>query len=157
VTARRGRTTIFIPYMSDASLVVAAAFEAAGFPAQVFPRSNEETLVWGKKFTSGKECYPCVVTTGDMVRITRDPSFRPESSAFFMPSTSGPCRFGQYCQLQRMVLDSLGHTQVPILAPMQDTDFYGDMAQLGPGFFRRAWRGLVAVDLLDRIRRENRP
>ncbi|MCX6348469.1 MAG: acyl-CoA dehydratase activase-related protein, partial [Candidatus Aureabacteria bacterium] len=155
--ARRGRTTIFIPYMSDASLVVAAAFEAAGFPAKVFPRSNEETLVWGKKFTSGKECYPCVVTTGDMVRITRDPSFRPESSAFFMPSTSGPCRFGQYCQLQRMVLDSLGHTQVPILAPMQDTDFYGDMAQLGPGFFRRAWRGLVAVDLLDRIRRENRP
>ncbi len=155
--ARRGKTTVFIPYMSDASYVVAAAFAAAGFPARVFPRSNEETLALGKKFTSGKECFPCVVTTGDMVRITRDPSFRPEASAFFMPSTSGPCRFGQYCRLQRMVLDSLGHTEVPILAPIQDSGFYGEMASLGPGFFRRAWRGLVAVDLLDRIRRENRP
>jgi predicted CoA-substrate-specific enzyme activase len=155
--ARRGKTTVFIPYMSDASYIVAAAFAAEGFSAKVFPRSNQETLTLGKKFTSGKECFPCVVTTGDMVRITRDPSFRPEASAFFMPSTSGPCRFGQYCRLQRMVLDSLGHSEVPILAPSQDSGFYGDLARLGAGFFRKAWRGLVAVDLLDRIRRENRP
>ena len=148
---------IYIPYMSDASYLVAAAFRSEGREARVFPRSNEETLKWGRKFTSGKECYPCIITTGDMVRITRQADFQPDKTAFFMPSTTGPCRFGQYCHLQRMVLDQLGCPEVPILSPVQGESFYRELAAFGAGFFRRAWRGLVAVDLLDRIRRERRP
>ncbi len=46
--------------------------------------------------------------TGDMVRITKSPDFDPDHSAFFMPTTEGPCRFGQDKNLQRLVLDELG-------------------------------------------------
>ena len=148
---------IYLPYLGDVSFVVASAFRAEGKEARVFPPSTPETLTWGRKFTSGKECYPCIITIGDMVRITREPDFQPDRSAFFMPSTSGPCRFGQYCHLQRMVLDQLGYPQVPILAPVQDESFYRDLAAFGPKFFRRSWRGMVACDLLGRIRRERRP
>ena len=148
---------VYIPYMSDASYLLAAAFRSEGISARVFPPSNDETLKWGRKFTSGKECYPCIVTTGDMIRITRRSDFRADRTAFFMPSTTGPCRFGQYCHLQRMILDQIGFPEVPILSPVQGESFYREMASFGAGFFRRAWRGLVAADLLDRIRRERRP
>ncbi len=148
---------IFIPFLSDASHALAAAFRSTGRAAEVFPPSNEETLRWGRKYTSGKECYPCVVTTGDMLRIARSPGFDPSGSVFFMPSTSGPCRFGQYCHLQRLILDRAGLDRVGIMAPVQGEDFYREIGRLGPGFFRTAWRGVAVADILDRIRRERRP
>ena len=82
-----------------------------------FPESDEETLYWGRKLTSGKECYPCIVTTGDMVKLVKDPRFDHERAAFFMPSGNGPCRFGQYHRFHRIVLDDLGFEHVPDLLP----------------------------------------
>lgn len=149
--------TLYIPLMGDASYGLAAAFRAYGVDARVFPPSSEETLKLGRAFTNGRECYPCILTTGDMVRITRQPDFDPEHSAFFMPTTDGPCRFGQYNRLQRMVLDELGFRSVPILSPNQGQNFYRELGVDDPGFFRLAWRGVVAVDILGRLLRTTRP
>ena len=35
------------------------------------PISDEDSVAWGRKFTSGKECYPCIITTGDILRQIR--------------------------------------------------------------------------------------
>ncbi len=110
--------------MCDHSFAVAAAFKACGVDADVIPESNEETLNWGRKLTSGKECYPCIVTTGDMVKLVKDPNFDHERAAFFMPAGNGPCRFGQYHRFHRLVLDDLGFQHVPIYAPNQDETLY---------------------------------
>ncbi|MCK5255035.1 MAG: CoA activase, partial [Deltaproteobacteria bacterium] len=61
---------IYIPNMTDHSYAVAAAFEACGLDSTVLPESDGETLRWGRKLTSGRECYPCILTTGDMVKMT---------------------------------------------------------------------------------------
>ena len=105
--------------MSPHAYPFAAAFTRAGMPSEVLPESDGETLVYGRQFTTGKECYPCIVTTGDMVKKTREPDFDPDHSAFFMPSGSGPCRFGQYNKLHRLVLKELGLEQVPVISPNQ--------------------------------------
>ena len=59
----------------------------------------------GREQTSGKECFPCIVTTGDMVKFTKRPEFDRDHYAFFMGGSGGPCRFGQYNALQRMILE----------------------------------------------------
>ncbi len=148
---------IYIPYMYDGAFAIKAAFEACGVEAEVFPESDEETLYWGRKLTSGKECYPCILTTGDMVKTVKAPNFDHEKAAFFMPSGNGPCRFGQYHRFHRLVLDDLGFRHVPIYAPNQDETLYNDLGIMGSQFSRLAWQGIVAVDLLMKKLLETRP
>jgi predicted nucleotide-binding protein (sugar kinase/HSP70/actin superfamily) len=148
---------IYIPYMCDHSFPVVAAFKACGVEAEVFPESNEETLYWGRKLTSGKECYPCILTTGDMVKLVKDPNFDHERAAFFMPSGNGPCRFGQYHRFHRLILDDLGFHHVPIYSPNQDETLYSDLGIMGSRFTRLGWQGIVAVDLLMKKLLETRP
>jgi predicted CoA-substrate-specific enzyme activase len=156
--AKTDRTRkIYIPHMCDHSFAVAAAFKACGVEAAVIPESDEETLYWGRKLTSGKECYPCIVTTGDMVKLLKDPGFDHAQAAFFMPSGNGPCRFGQYHRFHRLILDDMGFEHVPIYSPNQDETLYSDLGIMGSRFTRVAWQGIVAVDLLMKKLLETRP
>lgn len=149
--------TVFIPHMADHAFALAAAFNICGLDAEVLPESDKKTTDIGKKYVSGKECYPCTVTTGDMVKKVMEPGFRSAKSAFFMPSGTGPCRFGQYNVFHRMVLDSLGYHNVPIFSPTQDTTFYRDLGILGKNFTMHAWKGIVAYELLNKSLHETRP
>lgn len=153
----RTKRTIYLPQMSVHAFGVAAAFEYCGVPAEVLPESDKAAIDLGKKFVSGKECYPCLVTTGDMVKKVMEPGFVPEESAFFMPSGTGPCRFGQYNIFHKMVLEQLGLPDVPIFAPNQDTTFYSDLGIVGKDFTLRAWKGIVAYELLTKSLHETRP
>ena len=153
-----GKRTIYIPPMADNALAVAAAFNACGGRAEVLPESDERTLELGRRYTSGKECYPCALTTGDMLKLLFDDGVDPDQVAFFMPSGTGPCRFGQYHRFHRLVLDELGYQQVPIYAPDQSETFYQELNMAGGSdFVRLGWQGLVAVDLLQKALHEVRP
>jgi len=148
---------IYIPRMADHAFAIAAAFNACGLDAEVLPESDKKTIDIGKKYVSGKECYPCTVTTGDMVKKVMESDFIPEKGAFFMPSGTGPCRFGQYNVFHRMVLDGLGYDQVPIFSPTQDTTFYRDLGILGKNFTMHAWKGIISYELLNKSLHETRP
>lgn len=151
------RKSIYIPNMSDHAYAVSAAFEACGLNASVLPESDEETLRWGRKLTSGRECYPCILTTGDMIKVTQRSEFDPDRTAFFMPSGRGPCRFGEYNRFHRLVLDEMGFPQTPIFAPDQDECLYRELGEVGEGFSKIAWKGIVSIDLLQKRLREVRP
>jgi predicted CoA-substrate-specific enzyme activase len=154
----RDARTIYIPYMDDHGFIIAAAFRSAGIDAQALPPSDDESLTIGRKYTSGRECFPSIITTGDIVKKINSPDFKPDRSAFFMPSAKGPCRFGQYNKLHRMVLDEIGLPNVPIITFDQTADFHKDMAVLGSAKFKKnIWRGLVLLDLLQKLSRETRP
>ena len=79
-----------------------------------------------------------------MVKIATSKGFDPGRSAFFMPSGTGPCRFGQYNMLHRLVLDELGLHDVPIYAPNQDEGLYKDLGMVGNSFVRSAWNSVVS-------------
>ena len=151
------RRKIYIPYMSDHAFTLSSAFKACGVDAELMEESDEKTVYLGRKFTTGKECYPCILTTGDMVKCTRKETFDPARSAFFMLSGSGPCRFGQYHRFHRIVLDEMGFKDVPIYAPNQDDRFYKEFNIMGGKFSRLGWRAVVAVDLIVKMLHEIRP
>jgi predicted CoA-substrate-specific enzyme activase len=155
-TTLRGRT-VYIPRMTDHALVLAAVFERCGVHAEVLPESDRESVDVGMKYVSGKECYPCAVTTGDMVKKTLSPGFEPSRSAFFMPSGSGPCRFGQYNVFHKSVLEDLGLDGVPVFAPDQDRGLYDALESINEDFVLLAWKGIMAVELLLKCLHETRP
>ena len=148
---------LYLPNMSDGAHAIVAAFQACGVEAEVMPEPDDESLKWGRRYTSGRECYPTILTTGDMIKITKREDFVPEQSAFFMPSGNGPCRFGQYNRLHRIILDELGFKDVPVYAPDQDGSFYKELNVVGGNFPRLAWWGIAGVDLLEKVLFEVRP
>ncbi|MGE5172787.1 MAG: acyl-CoA dehydratase activase [Betaproteobacteria bacterium] len=162
---RQGRTMqpslkdrrIYIPPMCDHAHAVAAAFERCGMQAEVLPESDRETVELGMKYVSGKECYPCALTTGDMLKKAFSPGFNSSRSAFFMPSGSGPCRFGQYNVFHKQVLESVGLADVPVFAPNQDVGLYDSLKTISDNFVLTAWKGVVAIDLLMKCLHEARP
>ncbi|MCK4739810.1 MAG: CoA activase, partial [Deltaproteobacteria bacterium] len=148
---------LYIPNLTDGGYGLAAAFQACGIDAEVMPMPDDESLNMGRKYTSGRECYPTILTTGDMVRFVTSPDFEREKSAFFMPSGNGPCRFGQYNRFQRLILDELGFSDVPIFAPDQDEKFYEELGgAVSSEFPKLGWWGITAIDLLEKKLREVR-
>ena len=154
---RDGRMRLYIPYMDDHGYAIAAAMRATGVDAVQMPMADQRTVELGRKVTSGKECYPCIITTGDILRMVNDPEFDAERAAFFMPTAFGPCRFGQYNKFQRMVLDDLGLEHVPIITFDQDVGYVQDARLFGPNFQRTAFAGIVFVDTMQKLLRETRP
>jgi len=149
--------TLYIPWMGDQAYALAAAFRGCGQPAQVIPIADETSIEIGRRHCSGKECLPCIITAGDMVRLTQRADFDPASSAFFMPGGSGPCRFGQYNAMHKLILADLGLGDVPIISPAHDRDFYRQMKRIDPNVTRLAWTGICAVDVLSRALLAVRP
>ncbi|MHC4130673.1 MAG: acyl-CoA dehydratase activase [Planctomycetota bacterium] len=154
--------TLYIPYMSDCTYAMAACFRAHGQPSVVMDMANEKSLLQGRQFTTGKECLPCAITAGDMLKVISGHDFEPEKAAFFMPSASGPCRFGMYNCLHRLILSYVGAENVPVIAPNQDSNFYEDFAKnvdhsSGFEFVKKVWIGMVGIDLLHKLILRLRP
>ncbi|MBN1846046.1 MAG: hypothetical protein JW810_10210 [Sedimentisphaerales bacterium] len=150
--------TLYIPWMGDHAYALAAAFRHCGQPAEVLPMADEETLRWGRQYTSGKECLPCIVTTGDMLKKIRQPGFDHDKAAFFMPGSSGPCRFGQYNCLMRLVIKQSGlPNTIPVVAPNQDGQFYQHFERFRKDPTRLAYDGIAAIDLLYKVLLRLRP
>jgi len=144
---------VYIPYMSDHAFALQAAFTNLGVRSEVLPETDVEAVNLARKYTSGRECFPCIVTLGDILKKAQEEGFDPARSIFFMPSANGPCRFGQYATFQKKVLQELGLNQVGFLSP----DSKDSYSFLGTSFRRNAWKGVVAVDLLEKMSREVRP
>lgn len=147
-----GRKVWVLP-MTQTTSLVAAAFRYIGMEAECTPPSDAQTLELGARHTAGDECYPAKISLGDYLKVLQRPGVDPGHTLFFLPTTGGPCRFGQYGPHMRAVLDSLGYGAVELLCPTSD-DGYGG---LGPVFVRTAWRSIVAGDLLLKLLLKTRP
>lgn len=156
MSTQRGQKIYYIPRMCDHALVLAAALRASGQLAEVMPASDEQTLALGLEFCRGRECSPCLMLSGDLARLTRQPGFDPARSVIFLATTTGSCRFGQYTTLLRQILDQVGMSETTIVGPTAN-DSYQGMGD-DPGTVRRLiWEGAVAVDLLQKALHRRRP
>jgi predicted CoA-substrate-specific enzyme activase len=155
-TPQPGRV-LYFPYMNDAAYLISAAARSCGIPSEVLPKQTEEDLAIGRKYTSSKECFPMICTTGSFVKKLQEPGADPSKMIFFMPDHNGPCRFGQYNHFHRILFDRLGYKDAELLTPSNDTS-YADVAGKKSQKFRiNAWKGFVASDFLRKIYRETRP
>jgi len=155
-----------IPEMNPMnSHLLAGVFQSFGTPAEVMETYTGLDL--GKQHTSGKECFPCVVTLGDILyfmecekeRLGED--FNPENYLYFMPEADGPCRFGMYNKLHRIILDSIPGLENVQITSLNSDDAY-DLEGLVPKekmqeFRKAGYLSIVVGDILDRLLWRIRP
>jgi len=158
--------TILLPEMGrSGSLLVAAAMRSFGIDAQVMETYKDLQL--GKQYTSGKECFPCQITLGDVLyHLEREKErlgegFNPENYLYFMAEAGGPCRFGMYNKLHRIILDSMDGFSKTRIASLTADDSYSVGGLMKPEekthFRRSAYVAIVISDILDRMLWRTRP
>jgi predicted CoA-substrate-specific enzyme activase len=148
---------LYFPFMNDNAHAVAAAARSCGIRSEVLPMQDEKDLALGRQYTSSRECFPMICTTGNFLKKLMEPGVDPARVSFFMPDHNGPCRFGQYNHLQRIIFDKLGYDKAEIVSPSNESS-YADIAGKNAQKFRfNAWKGFVAVDFLRKLKQETKP
>jgi predicted CoA-substrate-specific enzyme activase len=148
---------MYFPYMNDGAYMISAAARSCGIPSEVLPKQTGEDLALGRKYTSSKECFPMICTTGSFLKKLMEPGADPSKMSFFMPDHNGPCRFGQYNQFHRILFDRLGFQEAELITPSNDTSYEDVAGEHGQKFRINAWKGFVVADYLHKIHRETRP
>jgi predicted nucleotide-binding protein (sugar kinase/HSP70/actin superfamily) len=97
-----------------------------------------------------------------MLKVLGRDGVKPADVAFFMPSTSGPCRFGMYHCMHDLVLKYAGFEDALMIAPNQDSNFYSELVQSFNGvslsaFMKDVWTAVVGIDLLQKLILRIRP
>jgi predicted CoA-substrate-specific enzyme activase len=160
------KRTLYVPYMGDVSYGLAGCLRAYGQPAKVMPMADEAALMRGRAYTTGKECLPCAITCGEMLNVLSRDGVKPENTAFFMPGASGPCRFGLYHCMQRLILKQAGVSDAIVVSPNQDSSFYSHFVNSFDGetgaagavtFMKDIWTAIVGIDLLHKLILRLRP
>lgn len=158
--------TLLLPFMAQfASPLLAACFRAVGVNALVM--ETYTGLQLGKEFTSGKECFPCQLTLGDILFHLRKEkerlgsAFSPDRYVYFLPEADGPCRFGMYTKMQRLVLDRFEEFKDVPIVYLSTGNGYATSgilpAERAPVFRKLSYVVLVIADILDRTMWRVRP
>ncbi|MEO0184993.1 MAG: acyl-CoA dehydratase activase [candidate division WOR-3 bacterium] len=153
----RKDSIVYIPDMCDGAKILCSAMRFCNIQAKVMNPPDEDSIMLGRQFTSGRECLPAIITAGDMLKTIRSDDFEITNSSFFMAQGSGPCRFGQYYKLHRIILDKSGLKDIPIYAPNQGPSLFDDLGPMGLRFLLITWDGICAVDGLEAKIRRIRP
>lgn len=141
------RVKVILPAMGRyGTELLARTFLKCGVRAEVLPPADDEVLKLGRANSSCKECLPLQTTIGSLMHYltTRKPG---EITAYFMASTEGPCRFGQYHVFSKKLIEKQKIPDLAVLS-LTTTNGYGG---LGDRFAVAAWRCVVIGDLLDEM------
>ena len=145
--------------------LLAATFRGFGVQSEVM--DTYKGLDLGQEYTSGKECYPCQITMGDILHFMKKEedregaAFDPGKYVYFMPEADGPCRFGMYNKYQRIVLDSMPRLKDLKIGSLTTKDGYsldGIIEKERVRDLRKAaYFSVVVADVLDRMLWRIRP
>ncbi|MEN8204026.1 MAG: acyl-CoA dehydratase activase [Bacteroidota bacterium] len=148
---------LYFPYMSDASFITAAVCRSFGINSESLPMQTQDDLDLARKYTSARECFPMICTTGSFLKKLRQPNVDPAKVSFFMPDHNGPCRFGQYNRFQRVLFDRLGYDKTEIVAPSNDDSYESISDGHGSKFRLNVWKGFVVMDMVRKLKQERKP
>ncbi|TFH38752.1 MAG: CoA activase, partial [Bacteroidia bacterium] len=149
--------TLYFPYANDIVHALAAAARSCGIDSEVLPLQNNVDVELGRKHTTGHECFPMICTTGSFLKKLLEPGNDPAKSAFFMPDHNGPCRFGHYNKLQRIIFDKMGFQEATLVTPSNDNAYSELTAEHAVKFRKNAWMGSLAMDYIRKFKQEKRP
>ena len=143
------RVSLLFPSMGElATESMAAIFRGRGFNAKAHPPADETVLKLGRAHTSCKECLPLILTTGTLLNYIQHKKQESEVLVYFMPTGSGPCRFGQYYIFMEDLVRKLGIPDVALLSLTSENSYTG----LENGFQKRGWWAIIISDVMEDIR-----
>lgn len=151
------------PHMGEAYIAVKAMFDDLGVESIIPPFSTESTLKLGAKESPEGICLPFKIMLGNYVK-----SIENGADTIVITGSCGPCRFGYYGPLQKIILQDMGYdVDMIILDPPKEgiRKFINNIRRLSGkvGFkkayqiFKDAYRICEKIDELNQVQYFVRP
>ncbi|MEW6333966.1 MAG: acyl-CoA dehydratase activase [Thermodesulfobacteriota bacterium] len=127
---------------------VASSFRGMGIRASALPPADEEVLKLGRSDSSCKECLPLIIMAGSFLKYIQKNRREGEKLLYFVPTASGPCRYGQYSVflndlIRRRKLEDVG------LLSLSDRNSYDGVG--GRQMAIAIWSGAVVAALFEEV------
>jgi len=125
--------------------LLAAIARSSGINTEAMPVPDIYTLQLARNHTSGKECVPSHLVLGSALKYFSSDKYRKdEIYLLFVPTTTGPCRTGQYFVFFENIFKDLRMENVVIFSLDSDNSYN----ELGPEFSKHAWWGFTIGDYM---------
>ncbi len=125
-----------------------AVFRSIGVRSTTLPPADEQALKLGKGHTSCKECLPLQITVGSLLKYLEERADANEKLIYFMPTASGPCRYGQYSVYMKDLITRLRIPDVALFSSNADNS-YADISD--QNLTTRLWLGVIVADIFEEI------
>lgn len=128
--------------------LVGATIRGLGINAETMPVPDIHTLQLARNHASGKECLPSHLVLGSTLKYLSSEKYRKdEIYILFVPTTTGPCRTGQYFVFYENLFRDLRMENVVVFTMDSDNSYN----ELGTEFSKYAWWAIVIGDYMKDI------
>jgi predicted CoA-substrate-specific enzyme activase len=125
--------------------LIGAATRGFGINAETMPVPDTYTLQMARNHASGKECLPSHLILGSILKYFSSEKYRKhEIYILFLPTTTGPCRTGQYFVFFENLFRDLRMENVVVFTLDSDNSYN----ELGPEFSKYAWWAFLLGDYM---------
>jgi len=109
--------TILAPDMLPVHFgMILKIFEDDGYKFELLRGTEPSLIEKGLKYVHNDICYPCLLTTGQLIDALASGKYDVNKVALAMSQTGGGCRASNYIHLLRAGLIEAGFPQVPVLS-----------------------------------------
>lgn len=111
------RHTILAPQMSPIHFqFLTDAMAANGYNLEVLSTVDNADMEEGLKYVHNDACYPCILTTGQLISALKSGKYDLNNISLLMSQTGGQCRATNYVSFIRKALKDAGMEQIPVIA-----------------------------------------
>jgi predicted CoA-substrate-specific enzyme activase len=143
------RVTLLFPSMGRlSSEALAAVFSGEGIRSVAAQPADEAILKRGRGNTTCKECLPLILTAGTLLDYLERHRRTDEVVVYFMATSSGPCRFGQYRVLMEDMISKRAIEDVALFSLNSENGYSG----LGNRAHYKGWQAVVIADAMEDVR-----
>jgi predicted CoA-substrate-specific enzyme activase len=128
--------------------LMGASIRGFGINAETMPVPDIYTLQLARNHASGKECLPSHLVLGSVLKYLYSEKYRKdEIYLLFVPTTTGPCRTGQYFVFYENLFKDLRFENVVVITLDSDNSYN----ELGTEFSKYAWWAILIGDYMKDI------
>ncbi|MDP2855413.1 MAG: acyl-CoA dehydratase activase [Smithellaceae bacterium] len=125
--------------------LIGATIRGLGINAETMPVPDIYTLQMARNHASGKECLPSLLVLGSALKYLSSEKYRKdEIYILFVPTTTGPCRTGQYFVFYDNLFKDLRLENVLVFTMDADNSYN----ELGTEFSKYAWWAAIIGDYM---------
>ena len=134
---------LHIPPLYPYSSIIERQLLCEGYAVQVFPATDSDACVLGRKHTLTNEYFSLMALTGNVLRCATSCCDGRQRHCFVIPQCEGAEVHGQYNRFLRTKLDATGHRDVSIYSPYME-----DVLAWPTDPFWSLFYGVLAGDLI---------
>jgi predicted CoA-substrate-specific enzyme activase len=147
----RPRTILTPEFSPFCTAPIIRPLQDMGYPIEVLPPSDNESVQVGLKYTNNEICYPGIIVIGDILKAFKSGQYDPDEVIAGSWETGGQCRASNISCLLKKGLVSAGYENTPVLTLSTRFKSFNDQPGFRFNLVTYLYKAMLAMSYSDGI------